>query len=150
MFIYNDCHRFLPISVLIFLVLNGYCFCMSKSFNISLDSNFLPTVATWYGPPEGSGSGGACGLENDVANSPYNGLISAGNNNLFKSGVKCIQNPACSRYPITVTVIDKCPGTCNNDPVHFNLSGKAFGVTPKDFLNVQFFKFANFGNSKRI
>ncbi|KAL0292294.1 UNVERIFIED_CONTAM: putative expansin-B2 [Sesamum calycinum] len=50
------------------------------------NNTFYSAVATWYGDPEGSGSGGACGLEDDVANPPYYGMISAGNNNLFKSG----------------------------------------------------------------
>lgn len=33
--------------------------------------------------------GGACGLENDVVNYPYSGMISAGNNNIFRSGAGC-------------------------------------------------------------
>ncbi|XP_009792658.2 putative expansin-B2 [Nicotiana sylvestris] len=28
--------------------------------------------------------------------------------------------------PITVTLTDECPGACNNDPVHFDISGIAF------------------------
>ncbi|KAK4431028.1 Expansin-B4 [Sesamum alatum] len=110
------------------------------SVNISLNNNtFYSAVATWYDDPEGSGSGGACGLENDVANSPYYGMISAGNNNLLKYGkgcgscyqVKCTQNAECSGYPITLTITDECPGSCNDDPVHFDLSGKAFEYLAK-------------------
>ncbi|KAK4431029.1 Expansin-B4 [Sesamum alatum] len=110
------------------------------SVDISLNNNtFYSAVATWYDDPEGSGSGGACGLENDVANSPHYGMISAGNNNLFKYGkgcgscyqVKCTQNAECSGYPITLTITDECPGSCNDDPVHFDLSGKAFEYLAK-------------------
>ncbi|KAG6435435.1 hypothetical protein SASPL_100309 [Salvia splendens] len=100
---------------------------------------FLPAAATWYGNPTGAGSGGACGLENDVINAPYHGMISAGNGNLFRSGagcgtcymVKCIDNPSCSGSPIHVTITDECPGLCNNEPFHFDLSGKAFGSLAK-------------------
>ncbi|KAK4384194.1 putative expansin-B2 [Sesamum angolense] len=45
--------------------------------------------------------------------------------------VKCTQNAECSGYPITVTITDECPGACNDDPVHFDLSGKAFGYLAK-------------------
>jgi len=33
--------------------------------------------------------GGACGLENDVASAPYNAMITAGNQALFKQGAGC-------------------------------------------------------------
>ncbi|XP_042009015.1 expansin-B4-like [Salvia splendens] len=102
-------------------------------------ARFLPAVATWYGSPTGSGSGGACGLENDVINAPYYGMISAGKANLFRSGVecgtcymvRCKDHPACSGSPIHVTITDECPGLCNNEPFHFDLSGKAFGYLAK-------------------
>ncbi|XP_047965648.1 putative expansin-B14 [Salvia hispanica] len=112
----------------------------SKLLNATLyGGGFSPAVATWYGSPTGSGSGGACGLGNDVIYAPYNGMIAAGNGNLFRSGggcgtcfmVKCTNNPACSGFPIHVTITDECPGLCNNDRIHFDLSGKAFGYLAK-------------------
>ncbi|KAL6504094.1 hypothetical protein OROGR_026017 [Orobanche gracilis] len=128
------------VPILLFLITNHYCFCMnSKSINGSLDKDFSSAVATWYGSPSGSGSGGACGFADDVADPPYDGMITAGNQVLFKSGkgcgncyqVKCTENPSCSGHPITVTLTDECPGSCNDDPVHFDLSGKAFGSLAK-------------------
>ncbi|XP_057803728.1 expansin-B4-like [Salvia miltiorrhiza] len=100
---------------------------------------FSTAVATWYGSPTGAGSGGACGFENDVINAPYYGMISAGNQKIFRSGagcgtcysIKCSENPSCSGAPISVTITDECPGACNNEPFHFDLSGKAFGSLAK-------------------
>ncbi|XP_011084266.1 putative expansin-B2 [Sesamum indicum] len=102
-------------------------------------STFSDAVATWYGSPTGYGSGGGCGFENDVGNAPYNGMIAAGNNNIFKSGkgcgacyqVKCTDHSLCSGSPITITITDECPGACNNEAFHFDLSGKAFGSLAK-------------------
>ncbi|XP_011076959.1 expansin-B4-like [Sesamum indicum] len=141
MFDFLNYRRFsIPTIVAIFVILNDYCFCMSsESVNATLDSTFSSAVATWYGSPTGAGSGGACGFADDVANYPYQGYVAAGNNNLFKSGkgcgtcyrVKCYQNRACSGYPIRITITDECPGACNNDAIHFDLSGKAFGSLAK-------------------
>lgn len=50
-------------------------------------------------------------------------------NNNFQ--VKCTENALCSTYPITVTITNYCPGACNNEPFHFDLSGKAFGALAK-------------------
>ncbi|GAA0150981.1 hypothetical protein LIER_09798 [Lithospermum erythrorhizon] len=106
----------------------------SIDHNIGVVTNGVQrAVATWYGPPQGPGSGGACGFANDVSFGPFNGMISAGNNYLFQGGlgcggcysVKCINNAFCSGYPITVTITDECPGACNNVPIHFDLSGTA-------------------------
>ncbi|GFQ03655.1 putative expansin-b14 [Phtheirospermum japonicum] len=133
--------NFSTIIAILFLLIDHYCFCINpQSFNSSIDNGFSQAVATWYGSPTGSGSaGGACGFENDVANPPYNGMITAGNQVLYKHGkgcgncyqVKCTDNPSCSGNAITVVLTDECPGTCNDDPVHFDLSGKAFGFLAK-------------------
>ncbi|KAL3649651.1 hypothetical protein CASFOL_006054 [Castilleja foliolosa] len=141
MFNYYYHHYIISFISAILLILNNNCHAINfeSSFNISFVDNFSPAVATWYGPPRGVATGGACGFENDVAYSPYNGIISAGNNFLFKSGkgcgscylVKCTQHPSCSSRPIIVTITDECPGACNNDAVHFDLSGKAFGLLAK-------------------
>nr|GEV94911.1 expansin-B15-like [Tanacetum cinerariifolium] len=68
---------------------------------------YSPALGTWYGDPNGAGSGGACGLANDI---------------------KCTTLPYCSQNPIRLTITDECPGACNDVPFHFDLSGTAFGA----------------------
>ncbi|GFP91807.1 putative expansin-b2 [Phtheirospermum japonicum] len=132
--------NFSTILAILFLLTDRYCFCINpQKFNGSIDNGFSQAVATWYDSPTGPGSGGSCGFADDVGNPPYNGMTTAGNQFLFKSGkgcgncyrVKCTNNSQCSGKAITVTLTNECPGTCNDDPVHFDLSGKAFGLLAK-------------------
>ncbi|CAI9764600.1 unnamed protein product [Fraxinus pennsylvanica] len=114
---------------------------------------FSPGVATFYAGPGGGagGSGGACGVEDDGSKAPYYGLTAAGNNNLFKSGagcgtcymVRCTKNAACSGIPVTVTITNECPGTCNNEAIHFDLSYKAFELLAKPGLGFRLAKGTN-------
>ncbi|KAL4580713.1 hypothetical protein LXL04_016915 [Taraxacum kok-saghyz] len=100
------------------------------------DYGFSPALGTWYGNPQGSGSGGACGWANDVQSPPFSSMIAAGNSRIFMQGkgcgdcyqLKCNRQPYCSQNPITVTITDECPGLCNSVPFHFDLSGTAFGA----------------------
>ncbi|KAK4480378.1 hypothetical protein RD792_013450 [Penstemon davidsonii] len=136
-------HQILNIIIIITTIFSLHfndCFCINLDFeNTSLANSFSSAVATWYGDETGSGSGGGCGFENDISKAPYNGLIAAGNQNIYQHGkgcgtcyqVKCTQHPSCSRKPITITITDECPGLCNNDAFHFDLSGKAFGYLAK-------------------
>ncbi|KAM3284773.1 expansin-B15 [Capsicum chacoense] len=124
----------------IWMIIVVFCSCLF-TFSSCQPSGFSPAVATYYTNPTSPRSGGACGLENDVVGAPYNAMITAGNQALFKQGSGCgacyqvmctqTQNSHCSGNPITVTLTDECPGACNNDPVHFDLSGIAYGKLAK-------------------
>ncbi|KAL8222749.1 hypothetical protein R6Q57_020148 [Mikania cordata] len=97
---------------------------------------FSSALGTWYGDPNGAGSGGACGWANDVQSPPFSAMIAAGNSRIYLHGkgcgdcyqIKCNREPYCSKKPITVTITDECPGACNDVPFHFDLSGHAFGA----------------------
>ncbi|XP_076941153.1 expansin-B15-like [Bidens hawaiensis] len=111
--------------------------CLISSFLIFVNGDgFAPALGTWYGDPNGAGSGGACGWGDDVTSPPFSAMIAAGNSRIFMQGrgcgecyqLKCNRKPYCSGYPVTVTITDECPGACNNVPFHFDLSGHAFGA----------------------
>ncbi|CAH9092191.1 unnamed protein product [Cuscuta epithymum] len=123
---------------IIFFMSFLFNFCSSHNANATLNG-FSPAIATWYGPPDGHGTDtGACGYGN-VSLPPYNSMVSAGNQALYKSGkgcgecykVKCTENPICSRKSIKVYITDECPGACNNEPVWFDMGGRAFGYMGK-------------------
>ncbi|KAE9599859.1 hypothetical protein Lal_00046348 [Lupinus albus] len=124
----------------VFVAFFSLCFCSSLRLMLvcakdeePLDKGWYRGTATWYGEPEGSGStGGACGYGPMVNEKPFMYRVSAAGPKLYKKGkgcgacykVKCRDKEMCAKRAVTVIITDECPGC---PPVHFDLSGAAFG-----------------------